>query len=62
MMSCMRSGSLVNATAGREIPTRIIRLVFDGTSGPMRFEVARTDLSVCESRPRRQDRSPAIAR
>jgi len=40
----------------------IIRLVFDGTSGPMRFEVARTDLTVRESRLRREDRSPAIAR
>jgi hypothetical protein len=62
MMSGMRKGSVVKLKAGREIPEGIITLVFDGTSGPMRFEVARTDVTVRESRPWREDRSPAFAR
>ena len=62
MMSGMRKGSVVKLTGGREIPKGIITLVFDGTSGPMRFEVARTDVTVRESRPWREDRSPALAR
>jgi hypothetical protein len=62
MMSGMRKGAVVKVTGGREITTRIITLVFDGTSGPMRFEVARTDSTVRESRPWREDRSPAFAR
>jgi hypothetical protein len=63
MMSGMRKGSAVTITGGREITEgSIITLVFDGTSGPMRFEVARTDLTVRESRPWREDRSPALAR
>lgn len=62
MMSGMRKGSVVKLTGGREIPKGMITLVFDGTSGPMRFEVARTDVTVRESRPWREDRSPALAR
>ena len=62
MMSGMRKGSVVKLTGGREIPKGMITLVFDGTSGPMRFEVARTDVTARESRPWREDRSPALAR
>jgi hypothetical protein len=57
----MRRDSGVKANAGRETRKRIIRLVFDGTSGPMRFEAARFEWTTRESRPRREDRTPAIA-
>jgi hypothetical protein len=62
MMLVMRNDSGMKANGGRETHKRIIRLVFDGTSGPMRFEAARVDWSARESRPRRDDRLPAIAR
>jgi hypothetical protein len=58
----MQRGPVVNPRGERKIPERIIRLVFDGTSGPMRFQVARADVTMREARPRRDDRSPAIAR
>jgi hypothetical protein len=61
MMLAMREDSGIKANGGRETRKGIIRLVFDGTSGPMRFEAARVEFRVRESRPRRNDRMPAIA-
>jgi hypothetical protein len=58
----MRKGPIANVDDGREIRKRIIRLIFDGTSGPMQFEVALTDWTWRESGARRDDRSPAMAR
>jgi len=51
----------MKANGGRETHRRIIRLVFDGTSGPMRFEAARVEWSAREPRRRRVDRMPALA-
>jgi hypothetical protein len=52
----------MKANEGRETHKRIIRLVFDGTSGPMRFEAARVEWSAREPRRRDVDRTPALAR
>jgi len=62
MMLAMRRDAGIKANDGRETRKRIIRLVFDGTSGPMRFEAARLEWSAREPRPRRVDRTPALAR
>jgi hypothetical protein len=62
MMLAMRRDAGIKANGGRKTHTRIIRLVFDGTSGPMRFEAARVEWSAREPRPRRVDRTPALAR
>jgi hypothetical protein len=62
MMLVMRNDSGMKANGGRETHKRIIRLVFDGTSGPMRFEAARVDWSAREFRPRRDERQSATAR
>jgi hypothetical protein len=61
MMLVMRNDSGMKAN-DRETHKRIIRLVFDGTSGPMRFEAARVDWSAREFRPRRDERQSATAR
>jgi hypothetical protein len=53
----MQAGTVANLKAGRDIPRRMIRLVFDGTAGPMRFEVAHTEWVVRDARPQREDRS-----
>jgi hypothetical protein len=62
MMLAMRRDSGIKADGGRETRKRIIRLVFDGTAGPMRLEAARFEWSARAARPRRDDRMPAIAR
>jgi hypothetical protein len=62
MMLAMRRDDGIKANRARETRRRIIRLVFDGTSGPMRFEAARVEWSAREPRPRRVDRTPALAR
>jgi hypothetical protein len=61
-MLVMRRDAGIKADGGCEPCKRIIRLVFDGTSGPMRFEAARVEWSAREPRPRRVDRTPALAR
>jgi len=62
MMLAMRRDAGMKANDGRETRKWIIRLVFDGTSGPMRFEAARVEWSARERRRRRVDRTPALAR
>jgi hypothetical protein len=57
MMSGMQGGTVAKLKAGRDMPRRMITLVFDGTAGPMRFEVGRTEWVVRNSRPRREDQS-----
>ena len=62
MMSGMQRAFVEDPKDGRENPKRTITLVFDGTAGPMRFEVARADWVVRDARPRREDRSRVPAR
>ena len=61
MMSFMQRGAIVKQRSGPDIRKRIITLIFDGTSGPMRFEGARTDLTARVRQPRRNDRSRVSA-
>ena len=58
----MRGAPFLDPGRDGNIAQHIIRLVFDGTSGPMRFELARTEMSMRESLRRRDDRPPPIAR